>query len=32
VIEVSTISGHKELRMLRRYSHLSADDLVARLG
>jgi len=32
VIEVSTISGHKELRMLRRYSHLSADNLVARLG
>jgi len=32
VMEVSTISGHKELRMLRRYSHLSADDLVARLG
>lgn len=32
VIEVSTISGHKELRMLRRYSHLSVDDLVARLG
>lgn len=32
VIEVSTISGHKELRMLRRYSHLSADNLVSRLG
>ena len=32
VIEVSTISGHKELRMLRRYAHLSADDLVSRLG
>ncbi|GGB03551.1 integrase [Brucella endophytica] len=32
VIEVSTISGHRELRMLRRYSHLNADDLVARLG
>jgi integrase len=32
VIEVSTISGHREVRMLRRYSHLSADDLVARLG
>ncbi|WP_368681543.1 tyrosine-type recombinase/integrase [Rhizobium tibeticum] len=24
VIEVSTISGHNELRMLRRYAHLRA--------
>ncbi|KQR79283.1 integrase [Rhizobium sp. Leaf341] len=32
VIEVSSISGHKELRMLRRYAHLDAADLVARLG
>lgn len=32
VIEVSTISGHKELRMLQRYTHLRAADLVARLG
>jgi integrase len=32
VMEVSSISGHKELRMLRRYSHLRADDLVARLS
>lgn len=32
VIEVSTISGHKELRMLARYAHLRASDLVARLG
>lgn len=32
VMEVSTISGHKELRMLRRYSHLRAEDLVGRLG
>ncbi|MEN5247930.1 MULTISPECIES: site-specific integrase [Brucella/Ochrobactrum group] len=32
IIEVSTISGHKELSMLKRYTHLSADDLVARLG
>lgn len=31
VMEVATISGHKELRMLRRYTHLSADDLVAKL-
>ena len=32
VIEVATISGHKELRMLGRYTHLRADDLVLRLG
>lgn len=32
VMEVSIISGHKELRMLRRYSHLRAEDLVERLG
>lgn len=32
MIEVSSISGHNELRMLKRYTHLSADDLVARLG
>lgn len=32
VIEVSSISGHKEIRMLARYTHLSADNLVARLG
>ena len=32
VIEVSSISGHKELRMLKRYAHLDAADLVARLG
>lgn len=32
VVEVSTISGHRELRMLARYAHLRASDLVARLG
>jgi len=32
VIEVSSVSGHKELRMLRRCTHLAADDLRARLG
>ena len=32
VVEVGTISGHKELRMLSRYAHLRATDLVARLG
>lgn len=32
IAEVSTISGHKELRMLQRYTHLRAVDLVKRLG
>ena len=32
IAEVSAISGHKELRMLQRYTHLRAVDLVARLG
>jgi integrase len=32
IAEVSTISGHKELRMLQRYTHLRAEDLVKRLG
>lgn len=32
VMEVSTISGHKELSMLKRYTHLSVDALVGRLG
>lgn len=30
-VEVSAISGHKELRMLSRYVHLRAADLVKRL-
>ena len=32
IAEVSAISGHKELRMLMRYTHLRAVDLVSRLG
>lgn len=32
IIEVSSISGHRDLRMLKRYTHLSADDLVTRLA
>jgi integrase len=32
VIEVASISGHRELRMLQRYTHLRAADLVTRLG
>lgn len=31
IAEVSAISGHKELRMLMRYTHLRAEDLVSRL-
>jgi integrase len=31
VVEVSSISGHKELRMLGRYTHLRAVDLAHRL-
>ncbi|GAA5656922.1 tyrosine recombinase XerC [Brucella sp. NBRC 13694] len=32
IIELSTISGHKELSMLKRYTHLNAENLVSRLG
>jgi integrase len=32
ITEVSTISGHKELRMLQRYTHLRAEDLALKLG
>lgn len=32
VAEVSAISGHRELRMLHRYTHLRAADLVERMG
>lgn len=32
LMEVAAISGHKELSMLRRYTHLRAADLVAKLG
>lgn len=30
-IEVASITGHKELKMLRRYTHLRAEDLAKRL-
>ena len=30
--EVALISGHKDYRMLARYTHLRAEDLVGRLG
>ena len=31
-IEVATITGHKDTKMLMRYTHLRAEDLVGRLG
>jgi integrase len=32
MMEVATITGHKSLQMLKRYTHLKAADLLARLG
>ena len=32
ILELSTISGHKELKMLQRYVHIKAEDLVQKLG
>ena len=32
IMEVASITGHKDLRMLRRYTHLKAEDLARRLG
>lgn len=32
VMEVAAITGHKTLEMLKRYTHLRAEDLVKRLG
>jgi len=32
IVEVATITGHKDTRMLMRYTHLRAEDLVKRLG
>ena len=32
IMEVATITGHKDLRMLRRYTHLKAEDLARKLG
>ena len=31
-VEVATITGHKDTRMLMRYTHLRAEDLVERLS
>lgn len=32
VMEVSAVSGHKTLQMLKRYTHLRAEDLAKKLG
>jgi integrase len=32
VMEVATITGHKDLRMLQRYTHLRAEDLARKLS
>lgn len=32
IMEVSSITGHKDLAMLKRYTHLRAEDLACRLG
>lgn len=32
VIEVASVTGHKDLQMLKRYTHLKAEDLARRLG
>ena len=32
IIEVATITGHKDLRMLRRYTHLHAEELAKKLS
>ncbi len=32
IMEVSTITGHKDLKMLKRYTHLKAQDLALKLG
>lgn len=32
IMEVASITGHKDLRVLRRYTHLRAEDLAAKLG
>ncbi len=31
-VEVATITGHKDTKMLMRYTHLRAENLVGRLG
>ena len=31
-MEVAAISGHRTLQMLKRYTHLKAEDLAQKLG
>ena len=31
-MEIAAISGHKSLSMLKRYTHIKAEDLVQKLG
>ncbi len=31
-MEVSSVSGHKTLQMLKRYTHLKMEELALRLG
>lgn len=31
-MEAAAITGHKDLGMLKRYTHLRAEDLAAKLG
>lgn len=32
ILDVATITGHKDLRMLQRYTHLKAENLARKLG
>jgi integrase len=32
IMQVASITGHKDLRMLRRYTHLKAENLARKLG
>jgi integrase len=32
IMEVASITGHKDLKMLKRYTHLRAEDLATKLG
>jgi len=32
IVEVASITGHEDLKMLKRYTHLRAENLVERLG
>ena len=32
MMEVASITGHEDLKMLKRYTHIKPESLVARLG